>query len=95
MEQQTAVEWLVEQLTEVDHGCINKTFLQNDNSLAGRKMREVFDQAKEIEAEQKNHFVELSKWLIESNRGVFEDADISYESKRKILNELGYSSGDY
>jgi hypothetical protein len=60
-----------------------------------KDLSEYLEQAKEIEAKQKNHFVELSKWLIESNRGVFEDADISIESKRKILNELGYSSGDY
>jgi hypothetical protein len=60
-----------------------------------KDLSEYLEEAKEMEAKQKNHFVELSKWLIESNRGVFEDADISIESKRKILNELGYSSGDY
>jgi hypothetical protein len=49
---QTAVEWLVEQLTEVDYGCINKTFLQNNNSLAGHKLRELLEQAKEMEKEQ-------------------------------------------
>ena len=49
---QTAVEWLVEQLTEVDYGCINKTFLQNNNSLAGYKLRELLEQAKEMEKEQ-------------------------------------------
>jgi hypothetical protein len=49
---QTAVEWLVEQLTEVDYNCINKTFLQSNNSLAGYKMRELFDQAKAMEREQ-------------------------------------------
>ena len=48
----TAVEWLVQQLTEVDYNCINKTFLQNDKSLAGYKMRELFEQAKEMEKEQ-------------------------------------------
>ena len=35
------------------------------------------------------------KWIIENKRSVFDNADISDESKRKILNELGYSSGDY
>jgi hypothetical protein len=49
---QTAVEWLEEQLTEVDYNCINKTFLQNDKSLAGYKMRELFEKAKEMEKEQ-------------------------------------------
>ena len=48
----TAVEWLVNQLTEIDYNCINKTFLQSDKSLAGYKMRELFDQAKEMEKEQ-------------------------------------------
>ena len=53
MEKQiSAVEWLVEQLTEVDYGCINKTFLQNNNSLAGHKLRELLNQAKEMEKEQ-------------------------------------------
>jgi hypothetical protein len=51
-ENQTAVEWFFEQLTEVDYNCINKTFLQNDKSLAGYKMRELFEQAKEMEREQ-------------------------------------------
>jgi hypothetical protein len=50
--EQTAVEWLVQQLTEVDYNCINKTFLQNDKSLAGYKMRELFEQAKEMEKQQ-------------------------------------------
>jgi hypothetical protein len=42
----------VQQLTEVDYNCINKTFLQNDKSLAGYKMRKLFEQAKEMEREQ-------------------------------------------
>jgi RecG-like helicase len=49
---QTAVEWLIEQLTEVDYNCINKTFLQINNSLAGYKMRELFEKAKEMEKQQ-------------------------------------------
>jgi hypothetical protein len=49
---QTAVEWLEEQLTEVDYNCINKTFLQNDKSLAGYKMRELFNKSKEMEKQQ-------------------------------------------
>ena len=49
----------------------------------------------ENDAKQINHFEELSKWIIENKRSVFEYADISTESKIKILNELGYSSGDY
>jgi len=50
--QQTAVEWFFEQLTEVDYNCINKTFLQNDNSLAGYRLRGLLEQAKEMEKEQ-------------------------------------------
>jgi hypothetical protein len=50
--QQTAVEWFFEQLTEVDYGCINKTFLQNNNTLAGHKLRELLEQAKEMEKNQ-------------------------------------------
>ncbi len=48
----TAVEWLFYQLTEVDYNCINKTFLQSNNTLAGHKMRELFKQAKEMEKQQ-------------------------------------------
>ena len=49
---QTAVEWFFQQLTTVDYGCINKTFLQNDNSLSGHNIRKLFQQAKEMEKEQ-------------------------------------------
>jgi hypothetical protein len=49
---QTAIKWFFEQLTEVDYNCINKTFLQNNNSLAGYRLRELFEQAKEMEKEQ-------------------------------------------
>jgi predicted S18 family serine protease len=49
---QTALEWFFEQLTEVDYNCINKTFLKNDNSLAGYRLRELLKQAKEMDKEQ-------------------------------------------
>jgi hypothetical protein len=63
---QTAVEWLVEQLTEVDYNCINKTFLQSNNSLAGYKMRELFEQAKQME---KNNLYECgSFWRGKENK---------------------------
>jgi hypothetical protein len=52
MSKQTAVEWLIKQLTTVDYNCINKTFLQNDNSLEGHNMRKLFHQAKEMEKEE-------------------------------------------
>jgi hypothetical protein len=49
---QSSIDWLVEQLTEVDYGCINKTFLQINNSLAGHKLRELFEQAKAMHKEE-------------------------------------------
>ena len=52
MSKQTAVEWFFQQLTTVDYGCINKTFIQNDNSLSGHNIRKLFQQAKEMEKEQ-------------------------------------------
>jgi hypothetical protein len=52
MKKQTAVEWFFQQLTTVDYNCINKTFLQNDNSLEGHNMRKLFNHAKEMEKEQ-------------------------------------------
>jgi hypothetical protein len=59
---QTAVEWFFEQLTEVDYNLINKTFLQNNNSLAGYRLRELFEQAKEMEKEQMCLYIE-KKWV--------------------------------
>jgi hypothetical protein len=79
----TTVEWLQD------------TWLNYPDLCSYDKIQEWFKQAKEMEKEQINHFVELSKWLIENKRSVFESADISNESKKKILNELGYSSLDY
>ena len=52
MSKQTAVEWFFQQLTTVDYGCINKTFIQNDNSLSGHNIRKLFQQAEEMEKEQ-------------------------------------------
>ena len=37
-------------------------------------------------------FKELAEWLLINKRSVFMDADIPKESKKKIMNELGYSS---
>jgi hypothetical protein len=48
----SSIDWLIEQLTEVERNLINKTYLQNNNSLAGRNLRELFEQAKEMEKEQ-------------------------------------------
>ena len=48
----TAVEWLEKELTEVERNLINKTFLQLNNSLAGHRLKDIFEQAKEMEKEQ-------------------------------------------
>jgi len=61
---QTAIEWFFEQLTEVDYNCINKTFLQNDKSLAGYKIRELFEQAKEMEKQQIKEAVEAPRSIL-------------------------------
>ena len=37
-------------------------------------------------------FKQLTEWLLINKRSVFMDADIPKESKKKIMNELGYSS---
>jgi len=65
---QTAVEWFFEQLTEVDYGCINKTFLQNNNTLAGHKLRELLEQAKEMEKEQSGYSEEDVIKIVEKSR---------------------------
>jgi len=78
----TAVEWLVEEINKL-------------TGLTIQMDEPIIEQAKEMEKQQMNHFVELSKWLIENKRSVFESADISNKRKKKILNELGYSSLDY
>lgn len=39
-----------------------------------------------------NDFVELANWLVSNRFTVFIDADISKDSKKRILNQLGYSS---
>jgi hypothetical protein len=62
---QTAVEWFFEQLTEVDYNCINKTFLHNNNSLAGYKLRELFQQSKKMEKEQMEIML---VWLYDTDR---------------------------
>lgn len=48
----TAVEWLQSELTEVERNLINKTFLQLNNSIAGHRLKDIFEQAKEMEKQQ-------------------------------------------
>lgn len=73
--QESAVEWFFEQLTEVDYGCINKTFLQNNNSLAGHKLRELFNQAKAMEQNNTKKLLEIIMWYDEES-DVRPDAEI-------------------
>lgn len=75
--QQSAVDWLFEQLTEVDYNCINKTFLQNNNSMAGYKLRELFDQAKEL-------FKQQSEFMFECGRNFQMTADGTFN---EVYNE--------
>jgi CYTH domain-containing protein len=88
----TAVEWFNEEHLNLLIKLENEVISINEYIL---KQYDILQQAKEMEKEQINHFVELSRWLIENKRSVFESADISNERKKKILNELGYSSLDY
>lgn len=37
-------------------------------------------------------FLELAKWIIDKKRSVFFDADLSLDSKRRILHKFNYSS---
>jgi Zn-dependent metalloprotease len=48
----SSIDWLIEQLTEVERNLINKTYLQNNNSLAGRNLRELFEQAKAMHKDE-------------------------------------------
>jgi len=69
--QQTAVEWFFEQLTEVDYNCINKTFLQSDKTLAGYKLRELLQQAKEKDKEQKLNMFNCGRQYQVTGEGTF------------------------
>ena len=48
----TAVEWIKSELTEVERNLINKTFLQLNKTLAGHRLKDIFEQAKEMEKQQ-------------------------------------------
>ena len=49
---QSSIEWLIDQLTEVDYGCINNTFLQMNNTLSTHIMKEIFEKAKAMHKEE-------------------------------------------
>jgi hypothetical protein len=68
---QTAVEWFFDQLTEVDYNCINKTFLQSDKTLAGYKLRELLQQAKERDKEQKLNMFNCGRQYQVTGEGTF------------------------
>ena len=82
MSKQTAVEWLIKQLTTVDYNCINKTFLQNDNSLEGHNMRKLFHQAKEMEKEQIEN-----TWIDATPRNIPKYEEITKEYAKQYYNE--------
>lgn len=69
---QSSVEWLIYQLTEVDYNCINKTFLQNNNSLAGNKMKELFQQAKTMHKQEIVDATCLNDYVNEDDREIGE-----------------------
>jgi hypothetical protein len=48
----TAIDWLINQLTEVDKGCINKTYLHPNKTLGGIHLKEIFENAKILEKQQ-------------------------------------------
>jgi phosphoketolase len=52
MIKQTAVEWLINELTTKERNVINKTFLQLNKSIASNILKDIFDKAKEMEREQ-------------------------------------------
>jgi hypothetical protein len=53
---QSSIEWLINQLTEVDNGCINKTFLQMNNTLSTHIMKEIFETAKAMHEDEMKKF---------------------------------------
>ncbi len=75
MSEQTAVQWLVEQLTQIDKGCINKTYLRLDRSLAGIHLRELIEKALQMEREQKSEC-----WSTAHQAGRFEGKGIAEEN---------------
>jgi hypothetical protein len=52
---QTAVDWLIKELTGIDRNLINKKYLHLNNSLAGIKLKEIFEKAKAIEQQHLEH----------------------------------------
>ena len=50
--ERTAIEWFFNELSEVERNLINKTFLQNNKTLAGNTLRGLLEQAKEMEKQQ-------------------------------------------
>ena len=41
-----SIDWLIVELTEVERNLINKTWLHLDNSLSGKNLIKVFEEAK-------------------------------------------------
>jgi hypothetical protein len=76
---QTAVEWLVNELTVVDKGCINKTYSHINKTIAGRHLVEIFDQAKEMDKQQKKDAFISAREYIHTTMFKYENAEQYYE----------------
>ena len=84
---QTAVEWLQNQLTEVEFNLINKNFLwqYKTNSIASHILKEIFEKAKEMEKEQIVNAYNDCEWT-----GDHEDGEQYYnETFNKSINKQG------
>ncbi len=70
----TAVEWLENELIIVERNLINKTFLQLNKTMSGHKLKDIFEQAKELEKQQ----------IIDAH---YEDSIKPYSSSEQYYNE--------
>jgi hypothetical protein len=63
--EQSTVEWLKFQLCEVERNLINKTFLDiKGKTLAGNMLRDIFNEAKEIEKNKNEIYKECFEMFI-------------------------------
>jgi hypothetical protein len=78
----TAVEWLKNELTVVERNLEKKTFLQLNNSLAGHRLKDLFEQAKEMENQQQGYSEEKVKPLLSFIREIKENWDCDEDSHK-------------
>jgi hypothetical protein len=84
---QSSIEWLINQLTEVDNGCINKTFLQKNNTIAGHKMRKIFETAKAMYEDEMKKFGIKCQMAMYSSDHVWSVEDVWDKEFKKQQNE--------